>query len=312
MVKDTTRTTMALSPFSVPCNNKGFPCFTVTDEQRIEVAPKRQARGLNPPAGAIKAQNLRVFRRFCAFLQHLESQGETLYFLPKWWALFILPRLCPASALKNIRGLQLKCSLQRVPIIINDLCDSLFDGSQAVCIVNEFKALFYVKGRPLLQNLQNSGLQFGVTVKAYAADTQNIRVKKIGQQGKEDSWLFRPVLYQTVTLCAGKGRGSKNLHTPLRQIVFNTSFVAAIEHTTSGVPRGNGRPPLRSRSFRAHSPANDSDARRRGQQRIPPHERPRRAPPSCVADELENPVFSTPGDIIFLGSGRSYACSMTI
>lgn len=68
MLKDTTRTTMALSPFSVPYNIKGFPPFTVTDEQRIEVAPKRQARGLNPPAGAIKAQNLRVFRRFCAFL----------------------------------------------------------------------------------------------------------------------------------------------------------------------------------------------------------------------------------------------------
>lgn len=26
-----------------------------------------------------------------------------------------------------------------------------------------------------------------------------------------------------------------------------------------------------------------------------------RAPPSCVADEMENPVFSTPGDIIFWG-----------
>ena len=26
-----------------------------------------------------------------------------------------------------------------------------------------------------------------------------------------------------------------------------------------------------------------------------------RAPPSCVADEVENPVFSTPGDIVFWG-----------
>ena len=26
-----------------------------------------------------------------------------------------------------------------------------------------------------------------------------------------------------------------------------------------------------------------------------------RAPPSCLADEVENPVFSTPGDIVFWG-----------
>lgn len=26
-----------------------------------------------------------------------------------------------------------------------------------------------------------------------------------------------------------------------------------------------------------------------------------RAPPSCVADDVENPVFSTPGDIVFWG-----------
>ena len=26
-----------------------------------------------------------------------------------------------------------------------------------------------------------------------------------------------------------------------------------------------------------------------------------RAPPACVADEVENPVFSTPGDIVFWG-----------
>ena len=50
-------------------------------------------------------------------------------------------------------GLQLKCILQRVPIIINDLCDPLFDGLQAVCIVNELEAFFYVKGRPLLQDI---------------------------------------------------------------------------------------------------------------------------------------------------------------
>lgn len=39
-----------------------------------------------------------------------------------------------------LRGLQLKYILQRVPIIINDLRDPLFDGSQAVCIVNELEA----------------------------------------------------------------------------------------------------------------------------------------------------------------------------
>ncbi len=31
---------------------KGFPRFTVTDEQRIEATPKRQAAGSNPVQGA--------------------------------------------------------------------------------------------------------------------------------------------------------------------------------------------------------------------------------------------------------------------
>lgn len=53
--------------------------------------------------------------------------------------------------------------------------------------MNELEAFFYVKGRQLLQDLQHNGFQFIVSVKAYAANTQNIGIKEIGQQGKKDS-----------------------------------------------------------------------------------------------------------------------------
>ena len=47
------------------CKSKGFPRFTVTDEQRIEATPKRKASGSNPLGRTIFAANIAVCGVFC-------------------------------------------------------------------------------------------------------------------------------------------------------------------------------------------------------------------------------------------------------